>query len=619
MKLKLDKALTLVALSVAGVLGTAQAAPVYEVVNIEDFDLNGTIEGTRNGYAMGINANNELVGVAQGRKKLNSSDVEGGIIDADDGVADAEKITYSVNSPIVANNFSFVAGANGEAGAWIPTFESLGGTTDPALTDTDVPESINSVDTYYYDINDAGIKVGALTAPEKKVDYTGSSTTQEFWYYRDFEQRAVVKTPGGEIELPPPYTTYTNEGKTVELGGMSLASAINNNNQVTGYASTALSSFSSDRVAACITADEAGTGLPLDICVQQEQYPSGSQNTRNIQYQNRAFVWQLGEDTVTEMELPLGLEPPADSKVVYSAQGLGINNEGDVAGRSHIFRDNDTKKLRLDAAYWRKNADGQYEYHWVPVINKDVTSSIAFDINDNGILVGSYRSYIQGVLRDKFFYFDTKADAGSVVVPNDFSTSLTDLSSKPRDINNQGQVVGFIETEYDKDKPRPKAGFLFDMNSAEFVNLNAQLTCQSKGFEQGTDGNWQRHKVEVQDGTGKTLSYETDIQIVEANSINEAGLIVGTAFVRKPVYQTDLYGIPVVGENGLPLFSLDGNGNPVTSYLPRMVVLAPAASGAEACDAVDGGTETKYERKGAAGGLLALLLLPFAWIRRRIR
>lgn len=71
MKLKLDKALSLVALGVLGVLHSAHAAPVYEIVNIDNYDLPlaDTLQGTRNGYALGVNGNDELVGIAKGKKK----------------------------------------------------------------------------------------------------------------------------------------------------------------------------------------------------------------------------------------------------------------------------------------------------------------------------------------------------------------------------------------------------------------------------------------------------------------------------------------------------------------------------------------------------------------------
>lgn len=609
MKSKLDKALSLVALGVLGVLNSAHAAPVYEIVNIENYDLKGTLEGTRNGYALGVNANDELVGISKGKKKLSTSDVESGVIDIEDGIAPEETITYSITAAIVANNFAFVAKENDTSSPWLPTFDSINGTTPPGDT-----EVINSVDTFYYGINDAGIKVGSMTAPEKKVENTATTdVTDDYWYYRDYEYRGVAKSSEVEIPLIPPYTQYVKDDKTVELGGWSAATAINNNNLIAGYASTDISKYGSDRVAYCLSTDNT---LPLDVCVQREQYPN-SVGTRNIQYQTRAYVWKIEDDnTATGTVLPLGFTPASDDTLTYTAQALGLNDNDVIVGRSHVYRNGNSKSLAQDAAYWIKDAEGNYQYHWIPMSNA-VASSIAYDINDNGIVVGSYRSYIQGYLRDKFFYFDINTPDVSPVTPNDFASKPTDLSSKPKDINNNGQVVGYIETTYDKEKPRPKAGFLYEKSTGEFSNLNTLLTCESKGFEKDGSGNWNRHKVAVQDGSGKTLTYNTDILVVEASSINEEGTIVGTAFVRKPSYQFDSSGNVVIGENGLPLFELSGSGEPVTAYIPRMVVLKPVANG-EACP-IDDSTDTgNYERKGAAS-LAWLFALPLIWFRRRVR
>ncbi|WP_394205489.1 DUF3466 family protein [Shewanella waksmanii] len=613
MKLKLDKTLSLVAIGVVSALQTVHAAPVYEIKNIEDFDLNGTIESTRNGYGMFVNSNNESVGVSKGKKKLSVSDEDDGVIDIEDGIAPEEQIIYSIDLPIIANNFTFTSDENGASGAWIPTFESVFGTTPPKDSDPDVPESINSIDAFYYGISTAGVKVGAYTAPEQKVEYTGSNEDQEYWYYREFEERGFVKLADGtEIPLLPPVTEYYNEDEdvTVTVGGMSLAAAINENNVVAGYASTELSKGSIDRINSCIT----GETYPIDICVQREQYPNGSGGSRNIVYQTRAYVWDV--DNANGIALPLGLE--SDSDTVFTAQGLGINIDGVVAGRSHVYRNGNTDKLAYDAAYWKKDADGNYQYHWVPM-KDDQRYSIAYDINDSGILVGSYNQYIDGYLRDKFFYFDTNNPEEGFVTPNDFFEGLSDRSSRPKDINNQGQVVGYIEVTADKEKPRVKAGFLYNKPQDEFSDLNSLLTCGSKGYEQNSEGKWVRHLVEVEDGSGDTLTYESEIRIVEANSIGEDGTIVGTAFIRKPSYQFDSDGNLIIGDNGLPLFEIDGNGDPVTAFIPRMVVLQPN-SNAEACpiEENDNSGNGNYERKGAAS-LGALILLPLLWLRRRVK
>ena len=631
MKLKLDKALSLVAVGVIGVLQGANAASIYEIKNLDEIysqtdgaELIGTLQGTRSGYGMAINANNDSLGVAKGKKYLSVSEDDDGVIDIEDGIAPEERVVLSINTPIKANNFTFTAQDNDPSKPWLPTFDSVNGTTDPGLTDPDVPATINSVDVYFFGINDTGVKVGSMTSKELTEPYTGSTADQEFWYYRDFEERGFVKNADGtETALVPTLTEYVKDDETpaVNVGGYSVAAKVNANGLVVGYVGTELSKNAKDRIDSCIT----GTTYPLDVCVQTLQFPYNQYGNSYINYQVRGYVWQLtadGTGVESENQLPLGLTPSSDTSFIYTAQGLGVNTAGTVVGRSHVYRRGNKDKLAYDAAYWTKNdTTGEYDYHWIDMID-DRYQSIAYDINDNGILVGSYKQYLQGYERDKFFYFDTKGTA-DLVTPFDFSSSagISDLSSKPKDINNKGQVVGYIETTHDKEKPRPKAGFLFDKETDDFRNLNQLLTCESKGFEK-VDDKWIRKTVEVADGSGKTLTYNADLVIVEANGINEEGVIVGTVSVRKPQYKFDSNGNLVIGDNGLPIFEVNGYGDPLTSYLPRSVVLQ--MNGDEATDewlaannCVDNNEEPDdYERKGAAS-FAWLFALPLLWFRRR--
>ncbi|MBR9727485.1 DUF3466 family protein [Shewanella intestini] len=632
MKLTLDKTLSLVALGVIASLSQVQAAPVYQIQNIKEVlnsdnnatevDIDGTLENTSNGYGMALNGNNELVGISKGKTLLNDDDINDGIIDPEDGLLPEERITYSVYSSIKANNFGFTAQENDPNTAWTPTFFSVAGTTEPSDTD-----NVNSIDSFLYGVNANNTVVGARSAIEKKLDYVGELEDQDFWYYRDFETRGFANVNGTEFDIVPPYTTYTYEEtedlpeQDVNVGGFSVLSAVNDNDLATGYVSTDLAEVSKSRVNACVesTAEsqETDSPVPLDVCIQTAQYPDNS-GFVNIQYQVRAGVWDLsvlddsGHPTFTQ--LPLGLEPEEDSTITFTAQGLGVNNNGDVAGRSHVYRD-DGDTLYQDAAFWRKNDAGEYEYHHVPM-NNDLFSSIAYDINDSGILIGRYTRYINGYTRDKFFTYDTNDESAEIVTPNDFEVSLSELSSTPKDINNAGMVVGNIEVTYDKDKPRPKAGFLYNNNDNEFVNLNNTLTCDSKGYVLNDDNQWERSPVTVIDGDGKELTYDSNFYITEANHIQEDGTIVGTAFVRKPVYQTDDDGNLILGDNGKPYFELNGNGQPITTNKPRMVVLKPV-QGLEACTVVDEtDTDKPYERKGAAS-FAWLLALPVLWLRRR--
>jgi hypothetical protein len=639
MKFTLDKALSLVAIGVISAIQGVHAAPIYKIENLNDIYLQdvenavliGTLQKTRNGYGMGINADGNSVAVAKGKKKLSVSDDDDddGVIDIEDGIAPEEKITYSIDKPIIANNFSFIASQFDTSKPWLPVFDSVNGTTDPSLTDADDPDTINSVDVYYYGINDSGFKVGSMTAKEQTVEYTGTNADQDFWYYRDFEERGFSKLGDAEsLELAPPCTSYeqgvacsntsvTDDNNKVNIGGYSVSAAVNSANLVAGYVGTELSKDSKTRIDTCI----AGDTYPTDVCIQKEQYPDSNGNSR-IQYQLRAYVWQLdgnSSEVTDTKELPLGFETTSES--TYIAQGLAINDSGIVAGRSHYKRPGNDDRISFDAFYWTPDGtDGAYKANWVSMID-DRFQSIAYGINNNGILVGSYKQYLEGYARDKFFYFDTNAPDSKIVTPNDLYNSISDLSSRPKDINDKGQVVGSIETTHEKDKPRPKSGFLFDKEAIEFNDLNKLLTCESKGFIKENNA-WVREKVEVTSG-GVTLDYKKDIKVVEANSINEEGVIVGTAFVRKPQYKLDVNGNLVI-ENGEPVFAVDGNGNPLTSYLPRMVVLqtdgavADEAWLAENNCVDDNGSDVNYERKGAAS-FVWLLALPLLWFRRRFK
>ena len=609
--MKLNSALSLVALSVVSVLQVAQAASVYEVVNIEDADLKGTLTDTANGYGQSVNASNELVGVSRGRTNLTTTDADGAttITDVQDAINADTSITYSTLTEIIGNSFTFHALENDATSPWLPTFESVNGSIAPSDVTTDNP---NSVDSYFFDINDAGVRVGSMSAPEIKIDYAGSSTSYDYWYYRNYENRGFVKASADatEVELPPPFTEYTNSSDvTANVGGVSSASAINQNNLIAGYGSVDLSTYGASIVSSCISNDSDSS--PVDICIQSNQFDG------YLTYKTRALVWQYNTDgSVTRTELPLGLDPGTKT-YTFLAQGIGLNDNGVVVGRSHVYRNGNTDDLYYDAAYWTKNSDGEYEYNWIPVESSSVLSSVAYDINNSGIVVGSYTKYIDGYQRTKFFVYDTNTPDTKPVTPNDFYTYTSDLSSKAKDINNLGQVVGYIETSEEKQLPRPKDAFLYDVNTQEFDDLNNLLTCESKGYEQDSDGNWAKHQFTVTDASGNTLTYDADIRIVEANKINDEGVIAATAFVRKPVYETDSNGDLVLDDNGNPTFSLDGNGQPVTSYLPRMVVLKPTSSGT-AC-AIDSSTDsssTAYSRKGAAG-LGWLLLLPLVWLRRQ--
>ncbi|WP_299491686.1 DUF3466 family protein [uncultured Shewanella sp.] len=624
MTFTLNRALSLVAVGVFSVLQSATAAEVYEVVNLDQvYDSNetsptltGTLSATQKGFGMVINNNDYALGTATNIAKAASNSVS-----LADGIAPSESSTVRVldssgsatnssgtaykmtnTTPMVASQFIFTADGTGTTSTvWEPTFVSVNGQITPVYPDG----GENTVDSYYYGLNDSDLRTGAMTAPQQQDDPVDPT-----YYYRDYERRGFVQNGSDtEIELIPDdasvfYTGIGSNGDelTATVGGWSVGADVNNNSIVTGYASTDLSSTSQDYVSSCITNNTSDT--TANICVQNEQYNG------NIDYQLRAYVWQYDSstNTVTETKLPLGATESGTT--VYDAQGLAINDNDVVAGRSYVYRNNGSS-LYYDAAYWTSNGDGTYAYNWINT-GSSSTKSIAKGINDNGIVVGSYTKYINSYLRSKFFYYDTQS-GGSVVTPNDFYNSTSDLSSEAYDINNKNQVVGWIESkESNTTSNRPKSGFLYNMDAQEFNDVNDLLTCESKGYEQDTEGNWSRKQVTITSGTGEVFTYDEDIDVVQANSINENGVIVGVAMVQKPVYSIS-NGSVVIGENGLPNIEKAGNGGPVTSAVPRMVVLNPVTNGT-ACT-VSSGNEN-YTREGAAT-FAWLFFLPLLWLRRR--
>lgn len=616
MKLTLDKTLSLVSISVLGALGTLPAnatiqEQAYEIINLEDAEVKGTLKGTQRAYGMGVNAAGQMIGLSQGRPALPPREDNDPVVDVTGGIAPELAVAPSISTPLVANNFTSKLNAD-PAGVNGVEFDSLGGSVAPDVTPA------NSIQAAVYGINAAGIKVGEVSSAQKSMEYTGGTEEkpeQKTGYYRDFEQRGIVTLPTGEVELPPPFTTYIYQPKDtakapipVNLGGRSVAAAINAAGLVAGYGTTAMNTNGEAAIDSCFA---EGQTLPLPLCVQIKQF-NGEDG-----YQVRAMVWNTNNAQPLEAKtLPLGLVPPEDSTTTYLAQGFGINSEGSVAGHSHI-----EDRTDLHAAYWQLTdpADpaSDYGFHAVPFGSQTEYSSMANDINDDGLLVGSYRTNISGYFPTKFFVFDTKS--GEVAItPNDFYDYTSDLSSSPSDINNQGLVVGSVEISHDQFNSRERAAFLYDTGSHSgteaFIDLNTVLTCESKGLVPHGENQWQRQRISAVDGSGKTYEYERVIKLIEAKSITDDGMyIAGTALVNYPLFELDGSNNMVIGENGRPMFVLNADGQPLTGFVPTAVLLKQ--SNQAVCDYVE--PEPPYERQGGAWGWGLLLLTPLAMLRRR--
>ncbi|MBY6095149.1 DUF3466 family protein [Ferrimonas balearica] len=668
-----------VAVSAAMALGATSVQaeanwPAYEIQNINEvFSVRGTLDNSRNGYGAAF-AGETALGIAKGVNDATTSEDDNVIDDVVDAILPEESATTnSIYRPFNGNNFLFEQSA---ATSWEPTYVPLLENTPPVLNpdEDENPDAIPRTNAFYFDATPLGLRTGSTSAlqqtplPNENCDPAENEDCSEFLYYRDFESRAFLQSDAGYLLLPPEaasmaYVTADEDldPTPVQTGGSSVATAVNDNGVVVGYASTEFSETAGDNIDLCIEAladeDSETVPLPIEACVQNLQ------NGSVIGYQTRGYVWQVDTSSmsiVSQQTLPLTFTPSelpteSDRDNVYLGQALGLSdgNNDFIVGRGNQLNKSDRPLSTLYAQAW-KAIGGDYSTYLIGPTVEDserVEQSIAYDVNDSGLAVGVVRRWIDGYIRNKFAVVDLSAEPEEYrdgqrymfTEPNDFFDSQSDLASIGRSINNNGIVVGNIEVDRVKNLPRRVRAFAYDHTNDDFINLNELLTCDSRGYVPAQEGDegievdeagnlWKSYTVVDDENFSTTITYNVEITLVDANQIDDNGNIVATALVRLPrvkteeVEETDEDGnttirtVVVIDEaTGKPVIETDANGNPTTNQVPRSVVLKPVDA-AQTCTLTieDGLNPPPNERQGASFGWAWLMALaPLAWWRRR--
>ncbi|GAA4896089.1 DUF3466 family protein [Ferrimonas pelagia] len=688
-----------VAVAAALTLGaTAQAAqmwPVYEIVNLDEvFSVKGTLTNTQQGYGMAV-SNGVVIGLSKGVNDASTEDEDTDLDDDINAILPESGVTAnSIRRQFVGNNFLFQHDeANGYEPVYVPLLEDKVPVVNPDPEDDDTPR----INAFYFGAGAEayGLRFGSTSAPqEAPVENPNFNPSPEefededgvdddnqpydddqFFYYRDFENRAFVQRSDALDEftlLAPPFTQFTaispfDDGTEfdgiIDVGGISVASAMNNLGSVVGYASIGLSSSSETTLQSCVDAFYLGAPSeeedededdntfvpepnPIEICVQSAQNSA-------LTYQSRAYRWEMdfGDLTVDEARsraLPLPFNVEEGSTDVYTTQALGVNDQGWVVGRSPAAKDPDAAPDDVEfinSNLWAMAWDFNDQPRLIGPTLEDsdrVFQSIAYDVNDSGIAVGVVQRFISGYTRLKFGWVDLNAEGDlEFTEPNDFFEQQSDFSSRARSINNNGMIVGNIEVDTVQNLPRRVRAFLYNQPEDEFVNLNELLTCRSRGLVEGTelaeDGEpvYVNYRVTDTENFDDDVTYEVDIAVVDGVHIADDGTIAATALVNLPRLKTDFVDVEdeegnvigtvrriVIGENrGKPVIDVDANGNFITDQVPRSVVLKQTTS-SDACGVPldDGLNMQPNKRQGAGLGFGWLLALaPLAWLRRRQR
>jgi hypothetical protein len=192
------------------------------------------------------------------------------------------------------------------------------------------------------------------------------------------------------------------------------------------------------------------------------------------------------------------------------------------------------------------------------------------NINENDKVIGVRSQRINSVSRSRMFVHDLQTNETT------FVNGLFDSSSTiPRDINNNNMVVGVADSDVlsnSNSSSRPTSGFIYDIDSDIFTNLNTLTTCDS------------------------------EYDIIEALSINDDDVIVASALVSRPARN-------VRGE-----VVEDTDGNTISTQTIIAVQLTPTGEAPDSCSDEELGV---LERQGASTGFLMVGLLFVSGLFRR--
>ena len=388
--------------------------------------------------------------------------------------------------------------------------------------------------------------VGSMAGPFKELPYVNEEGQTINYVINDFRSRAFVQVGDNVTELVP------NDSIA---GGFSAAEAINKNLQIAGSSSDSAGATLANLLENCAD-DELRGDRPIEVC-----YYSLRLTTFAGLFNQRAVVWQVDNsgNLLSKTTYGLVFTPDTDETTILSTAATAINDNGVAVGVS----DAPYRTIFIDTAVIFENGET------IRIIeDEDLMPNAATGINNNGYVVG-YQTYLIGnSQRTKAFVYDRNSSDISFL-----EGLFVGSSAIPRAINNNNLVVGEADVEGGLSS-RQKGGFLYDINSDTFSNLNNLIAC------------------------------DTDYNIVSADDINDSDEISASALVKRP--SRDL--------RGNVLLNTDGEEVLIDTVIA--VKLVPTGQGPSDCGSSE--DDIVVERQGASNGIITVAgLTLIALFRRR--
>lgn len=345
----------------------------------------------------------------------------------------------------------------------------------------------DSVNYVANDINQAQVIVGTAGEPYQRRSTTNSSNEEVEFFMRDTFPRAFAHQFGD--------VTFLSGKEGLFQGGTSTALKINENNQVAGRAAIQHTLGLDNRIALCqeLPEDEDSASPAyeeLNVCVWRHWYGAeeaalqGGSAVSPI-FVEQAYVWTLNDDGTVDKQHLGGFEqtfpePDEDDEnqeqrepMPLTSVALDINNHGIAVGSARrivtYYNGFEGADVRSSVIY----RDGEI----IPLQEEFRTSvSEATAINDNNIVVGYSNDRFDSATRSRAFWVNADdLEAGLTYPKGFFNTS----DWRPRAINNQNIMVGRGEVTAEIVTQRPTVGFMYDIETDTITDLNTLLPCDS--------------------------------------------------------------------------------------------------------------------------------------------